>query len=423
MSDRPLPSICSLIIWVMYCLLWFIPLSSQGQMGCTDPLASNYDPTATINDGSCTYPPTSYTPAWVATLPTSLSELSGLSWHNGWLWGINDSGNEPRIWAIDTTDGQTLGYATIAGVSLIDWEALAKSDTHLFIGDIGNNDGLRSSLRILRIALDQLDTGVVLTPDIIQYHYEDWDPNLPASQKKDFDCEAMIFSGDSLHLFTKGWNSFQTKHYVVPATPGDHTAKYLQSFDCQGQITGGARTPEGAWVLLGYNVQTAQSFLYLLYDTPMLPPPPTDPFSKNKRRIGLGSALTNGQTESLTFVSPALGYMGSEAFAILPAQLLRLGIGQWLYPPTTATSSAMNIPALHLRSEGTTDRYTFEWTGNEPLQLLITHSSGEVVWKKQLPANSIWMWDASFLPTGVYFYSAHTAQTRKNYTGKLLVIH
>ena len=26
-------------------------------LGCTDPLATNYDPTATVDDGSCQYPP------------------------------------------------------------------------------------------------------------------------------------------------------------------------------------------------------------------------------------------------------------------------------------------------------------------------------------------------------------------------------
>ena len=29
--------------------------------GCTDPLADNYDPDANVNDGSCVYPPAAYT--------------------------------------------------------------------------------------------------------------------------------------------------------------------------------------------------------------------------------------------------------------------------------------------------------------------------------------------------------------------------
>ena len=30
-------------------------------LGCTDPLAENYDSSANVDDGSCTYPPASYT--------------------------------------------------------------------------------------------------------------------------------------------------------------------------------------------------------------------------------------------------------------------------------------------------------------------------------------------------------------------------
>ena len=29
--------------------------SEEGRRGCTDPLASNYDPVATVDDGQCVY--------------------------------------------------------------------------------------------------------------------------------------------------------------------------------------------------------------------------------------------------------------------------------------------------------------------------------------------------------------------------------
>lgn len=41
--------------------------------GCTDPTATNYDPTATYNDGSCTYPPPPPDPIYGCTDPAALN--------------------------------------------------------------------------------------------------------------------------------------------------------------------------------------------------------------------------------------------------------------------------------------------------------------------------------------------------------------
>ena len=75
------------------------------------------------------------------------------------LFAINDSGNEPRLFALDHT-GQDLGTWLIAGVGNIDWEDLASFELqgkhYLLIADTGDNLRWRSTVVLY----------VVETPDL-----------------------------------------------------------------------------------------------------------------------------------------------------------------------------------------------------------------------------------------------------------------
>ena len=66
---------------------------ANAQSGCPDPQASNYNPAATTNDGSCTYPVTTTALLTKATLPSAVNESSGLLYTGGSVWTHNDSGN------------------------------------------------------------------------------------------------------------------------------------------------------------------------------------------------------------------------------------------------------------------------------------------------------------------------------------------
>src|ERR1043166_705968 len=78
--------------------------SLQGQVyGCKDPLANNFNPAATINDGSCTYNATAYTPpVRVNPMSDSLRETSGLQMAGNFLWSFNDGGGAVALYRIDT---------------------------------------------------------------------------------------------------------------------------------------------------------------------------------------------------------------------------------------------------------------------------------------------------------------------------------
>src|SRR4051812_35708648 len=96
---------------------------SYGQLysqvtGCTDPIANNYNSVATVNDGSCTYNSTAYTPPLkVDPINNILSESSGLQWAVNSLWTFNDSGGDAAIYRIDTLTNTILQKVSLQGAS------------------------------------------------------------------------------------------------------------------------------------------------------------------------------------------------------------------------------------------------------------------------------------------------------------------
>ena len=75
--------------------------------GCTDPRANNYNPQATVNDGSCTYASTTVSPYYSNNLPTRINGTSGLIYFDGKLYTHNDH-TDKKLYQIDTTDGHIL---------------------------------------------------------------------------------------------------------------------------------------------------------------------------------------------------------------------------------------------------------------------------------------------------------------------------
>jgi hypothetical protein len=89
---------------------------------------------------------------------SALHEVSGLvdsRAHPNTLWVHNDSGNPASLYAI-STGGVLLGTFPIAGTTNRDWEDIAvgpKPDggNYLYLGDIGDNTGVRSAITVHRI--------------------------------------------------------------------------------------------------------------------------------------------------------------------------------------------------------------------------------------------------------------------------------
>lgn len=89
----------------------------------------------------------------------AVAELSGLAAsrrHPGVLYGINDSGGQNVVFAIDET-GATVARLRLDGLLNRDWEALAPCLDEagrpvLWIGDIGDNGADQERVRLIRIS-------------------------------------------------------------------------------------------------------------------------------------------------------------------------------------------------------------------------------------------------------------------------------
>jgi len=87
---------------------------------------------------------------------TELSGLVASRTNPGALWAHNDSGDVARLLALDAA-GAHLGEFYLEGVIAEDWEDIAiwqdpqSGEETLYVGDIGDNDGVRSSVTIYRV--------------------------------------------------------------------------------------------------------------------------------------------------------------------------------------------------------------------------------------------------------------------------------
>ena len=104
------------------------------------------------------------------------TELSGLVLsrsQKGVLWAHNDSGDSPRLLAI-SPEGRMLGEVPVAGAQNADWEDIALGPRPgggdaLYVGDIGDNEGQRSSVVLYRLAEPRVGQGASAEPLVLRY--------------------------------------------------------------------------------------------------------------------------------------------------------------------------------------------------------------------------------------------------------------
>ncbi len=300
------------LYFVLVISLQLVLTACQAQTaGCTDPLANNYDPSATQNDGSCTYESLVVSPATSTPLNSVLTETSGLILWDDYVWTHNDNG-DTLLYGLDTLTAEVMDEHPLQGVENIDWEEISQDEQYIYVGDFGNNgSGNRTDLHILRVDKSSLKAGNARI-DTIWFSYEDQTDFSPqASNMTEFDCEAMIVSEDSIYLFTKQWISANTTVYSLPKEPGTYDAKYKASQDVMGLVTGATYIElKKLVVLAGYTV-VLNPFFYLLYDFSG-----TEFLSGNKRRVNI--SLPFHQMEGVTTADGLKYYVSNESFALPP---------------------------------------------------------------------------------------------------------
>lgn len=115
------------------------------------------------------------------------------------FWVHNDSGDVPRLFCVER-NGRSCGTVSISGAKAIDWEDIASHDGKLYIGDIGDNAGSRTSVDVYVVAeREPPGRGETATWDVERRHVLSY-PTGP------FDAETLLVHPRTGALFvvTKG---------------------------------------------------------------------------------------------------------------------------------------------------------------------------------------------------------------------------
>lgn len=174
----------------------------------------------------------------------AIEESSGIvasRQHAGVFWTHNDSGNPATIYAIGR-DGKLINEFDIRAKNR-DWEDIAiDDDGHLYVGEIGNNNGRHGELAVFRI--DEPDPHKPLPAGASLPVTQTWRLTFP---DKPFDCESLFVWKNTGYVVSKrldgglaGLYRFPLEDQTKPAVL-EKVAELAIRFPC----TGADLSPDG----------------------------------------------------------------------------------------------------------------------------------------------------------------------------------
>lgn len=243
-------------------------------------------------------------------LSDSIVENSGLIYFNNLLWTHNDD-HDTTLYGLDLK-GKITKKILLENVENTDWEEISQDETHIYIGDFGNNyRGNRKDLHILKIEKNQLFNAKPKIERINFSYSNQTDFNVQKRNEIDFDCEAFLVSKDSIYLFTKQWKSKNTGVYVLPKVAGNYIAKLKSTLNCKGLITGASLFASGEKIALCGYTKKFTTFLYIISDIK------SNDFTNAKtQKVKL--KLPFHQIEGITNFDDFNFYLSSESFSKKP---------------------------------------------------------------------------------------------------------
>lgn len=174
----------------------------------------------------------------------------------GILWTQTDGGGPKKqsLFAI-TREGASAGEFFVSDVFITDWEDIAVDDEkHLFIGDIGNNDGKRSELLVHQI--DEPNpkdhsTGVV-------HPTRSWRLRFPGAP---FDCESLFVWQGHGYVVSKVFKDSRAQIFRFPLADASAplVLELVATTKIESPVTGADISPDGR--LLGL-VAKSGAFVY-----------------------------------------------------------------------------------------------------------------------------------------------------------------
>jgi hypothetical protein len=165
--------------------------------------------------------------------------------HAGVLWTHNDSGDAARLFAIGR-DGRVLATLRLAGVQARDWEAMAvgrddRGAPALFVGDIGDNQGVWPSVAVYRVAEPARLRDATVRAERYRLRY----PDGPR------DAEALLVDPGGNRLYVASKDEAGGSLYQAPAAlRGDRVNLLRRVGRAPALATDGGFSPDGRTLVL-----------------------------------------------------------------------------------------------------------------------------------------------------------------------------
>lgn len=199
-----------------------------------------------------------------------MEEVSGLvasARYPDVLWAHNDSGNEPRLFAL-TPKGEIVAPEgadkpfpgiDVKNATLRDWEAIARNGEQLLICELGNN--LNAGRKLGVYLLDEPDphSATEVPARFLKLTYPD-QTGFPPTDRWHFDSEAAFCWDRRLYILTKNRPAFRiyvqqdsTNLYSVDLREAGESAVLTRVDSASGLggwVTGADISPDGRWVAI-----------------------------------------------------------------------------------------------------------------------------------------------------------------------------
>lgn len=272
-------------------------------------------------------------------LPVETKETSGLLFFDSKIITHNDSGNQPNLYEIDSLTGNLLRVIHVNNATNIDWEDITEDENHIYIADIGNNNGNRTDLKIYKILKSDFKNSASISADIISFSYEDQTSFDSKPNGSNFDAESIVVYNNSILIFTKNWNDLKTNVYKTPLITGNYLATKVSSANVDGLITGGVYN-DNRFFLTGYNTSLIP---FLIYISPNRKPG-EDIFFSGFNKISLENELGQGsQLEGITNIGLTGNYYISREHFTTTINGNQYDFTQKLYEFQDATSPLLSL--------------------------------------------------------------------------------
>lgn len=174
---------------------------------------------------------------------TESSGLAASARHGGVLYTHNDSGDQPRIFAVGG-DGQTVAVLALSNATARDWEDISAGPNQtLWVGDIGDNGRSRSQIQVYRIN----EPATLASKGVSSTRYE------LAYPDGSHDAEALMVSPATGRLYVVSKQASGAAVYAAPLTlRADQLNRLSRVRSAPATVTAGDLGPGGRMVLRNY---------------------------------------------------------------------------------------------------------------------------------------------------------------------------